>query len=108
MILALHPECPYCSQPLVLSVEMLEVMVKMDTQYDDPFDQAIAEALKQRNGKNRMLPMADIPFIIWLDTDLNAIFLAAWCSKCRRLSAPVYPLSKLQDIMEKGKSAFEE
>ena len=103
MILAIQPQCPYCEEGLVLSVEMLEALVKMEAQYDDPFDQAIAEALKHKNGKDHLIPMADIPFFIWCDTDQNAIFLGGWCAKCRRISAPVFPLSVIQKTMDDSK-----
>lgn len=98
-IAALHPQCPYCEEGLVWSVELLEVL-QMEQEEDNEFDRAILEAIKERNGKNKVIRMADIPFYIWLTDDPPSIFISGWCPKCRRVSAPVFSLDQLLEVIQ--------
>ncbi len=106
-VLGVQPQCPYCETPLVWSVELLECLVKEQSE-DNEFDQAILEAIQNQNGQHRMLPMQDVPFFFWLADDPPSIFMPGWCPKCKRMSAPVFPLSKLFRLVYQARRGDEE
>ena len=104
VLASLQPQCPYCEEHLVWSVDLLVKLQQMDKSEDNEFDQAILEAIKQKNGKDKVIHMEDIPFRVWLADDPPSFFLEGWCPKCKRVSAPVFPLvliaKKIREMRE--------
>lgn len=100
VIAGIQPECPYCGTYMVWSVELIEKLIQADESSDSPFDEAIASAIAIVNGKDKFIEMKDVPFMVWLADDPPSVFIAGWCQKCKRISAPVFPLSQLLKLIE--------
>lgn len=101
-IAAIQPQCPYCETMMVWGVELLEYLQKQQEE-DNEFDQAILEAIKAQNGKNKVIHMEDIPFFIWLADDPPSIFVAGWCPQCKRVSAPVFSLRQVLKLIQESR-----
>lgn len=107
-----HPislTCGKCKSHLRLSLELMEFLINTEKEFegDDPFDRAIAEAIRGNGHGLICSPMAKFPIAI--DVKDGSLAMIGWCPICKEVRlAGITPNELRQMIADIRKESEDE